>query len=271
MEPSSPTPQILVEDTTAEETFDTDERETAGLTENAGQIAGAPSPNPAKTLNPKRPRIITSGLLGSDLSALERRVSPTDAHVSPTSPTSGDVDRILSPGGNTVIRHLRKASQRVVNIAHTDEHGQEADSFAFAGVSPKRPSISETPQEFPFSASATPTSPIRNFSTEFPADETGHSRWIDTVELQGKSLGIFGPKNVFRNWLCDILLHPYALVSSASLIASFTEPTIFVLIIAQTVFLTIQSAPDVETNPETFNWGGSWVDYCLFGVFVLYT
>lgn len=212
-EQSPATPQIVVEDTAAEEAFETDERETAALTENAGQIAGAPSPKRANTLSPKRPRIITSGLLGFDLGAIERRGSAPEVHVSPTSPTSGDIDKILSPGGNTVIRHLRKASQRVVNIAHTDEQSEELDSFALPASSPskKRPSISESPHELPFSASATPISPIGKFSTEFSVDETGHSRWIEAVELQGKSLGIFGPKNPFRNWLCDVLLHPYVL------------------------------------------------------------
>jgi hypothetical protein len=210
-EQSPATPQIVVEDTTAEDAFDTDERETAGLTENAGPIAGAPSPKRAKTLSPKRPRIVTSGLLGSDLGALERRGSASDVHVSPTSPTSGDVDRILSPGRNVVIRHLRKASQRVVNIAHTDEQDEDVDRFDSSGVLPKkRPSISESPREFPLSSSSTPISPTWRLSTEFAPDETGHSRWIETVELQGKSLGLFGPKNAFRNWLCDVLLHPYA-------------------------------------------------------------
>jgi voltage-dependent calcium channel len=52
---------------------------------------------------------------------------------------------------------------------------------------------------------------------------------------------------------------------------SGTEPLILLVIIAQTIFLTIQAAPNIETHPESLTWGTSWVDYCLLGVFVFYT
>ena len=51
---------------------------------------------------------------------------------------------------------------------------------------------------------------------------------------------------------------------------SATEPIILVVIVAQTIFLTIQSAPNVEEFPQTMIWG-QWVDYCLLAVFVFYT
>ena len=52
---------------------------------------------------------------------------------------------------------------------------------------------------------------------------------------------------------------------------SATEPIILLVIIMQTVFLTIQAAPNVDTFPHSLDWGHSWVDYCLLAVFIFYT
>jgi hypothetical protein len=203
------TPQIVVEDTSTEEVFETDERETAGLTDNASQIAGAPPSQTSRAVRAQRPRIDTTGMLGSDLGAVERRASASDIHLSPVSRTSADSDRALSPGGN-VMRHLRKASQRVVNIANEGDRPENIGGFSFPGGSPKlRPSMSDDGQELAFPSLGTPISPLDKLSTEFATAETGHSPWIEPVELRGKSLGIFGPDNAFRNWFCDILLHPF--------------------------------------------------------------
>src|SRR5205085_6640427 len=66
------------------------------------------------------------------------------------------------------------------------------------------------------------------------------------------------------------LLHMYVLTLRC-LTCSATEPIILLVIIAQTIFLTIQSAPNVEEFPQTIVWGHSWVDYCLLVVFIFYT
>jgi len=208
------TPQIVVQDTNAEETFEPDERETAGLAENASQIAGTsstPSVRRARTLETRRPRIDTSGMLVPDLGAVERRGSASDIHLSPLTPGGNDGERASSPGGNSVMRHIRKASQRVVNIGgQEDDRAESPGGFPFPGQSPKvRPMDMDGPREFPFPSLGAPVTPIEKMSTEFDVSETGHSRYLETVELRGKSLGIFGPDNAFRNWLCDVLLHPY--------------------------------------------------------------
>ena len=204
-------PQIVVEDTSTEEVFfEPDERETAGLTDNAGQIAGAPSLQRARTLGALGPRIDTSGILGSDLGIVERRGSAVDIHTPSIDQISNDGDRNLSPGGNSVIRHLRKASQRVVNIANTGDQTENAGGFPFPGASPKlRPTTPEDLEELSFPSLGAPISSNYKMSTEFAPSETGHSPWIETVELRGKSLGIFRADNSFRVRLCDILLHPY--------------------------------------------------------------
>jgi hypothetical protein len=202
-----PAPQIVVEDTGVQDVFEPDERETAGLTLNASEIAGALPVRRARTLSSRRIPAITTDTLGVDLGAVERRGSSMDTS-NPTSPISPGGEKKLTPGPSSVIRHLRKASQRVVNLANTSEEVEEAPGFPFPGHSPKvRPSTREGPVEFPFPSLGPPTSPVDKLSTEFSVSETGHSPFIETVELRGKSLGIFGPHNWFRNWLCNVLLH----------------------------------------------------------------
>ena len=150
---------------------------------------------------------------------------------------------------------------------------EEVTEHPFPEASHKRrPSTQDSPQELPFPTVGPRYAPSEKFRThtEFSAAETGHSVRIDTVEFRGKSLGIFGPHSTVRNRLCNLLLHPYV-ASQKELMNSATEPVIFVVIIIQTIFLTIQVAPNVEEYPETLIWGQSWVDYGLLAVFIFYT
>ncbi|KAL2269870.1 hypothetical protein VTJ83DRAFT_2054 [Remersonia thermophila] len=79
--------------------------------------------------------------------------------------------------------------------------------------------------------------------------------------LRGKSLGIFPPDNPIRKGLCDLLVNPW------------TEPLILVLIIAQAILLAVEAGPDVfvDGNGRPERWGASWIDWALFGLFVLFT
>jgi hypothetical protein len=206
----STAPEILVE-ADFEEAFEPDERETAALTDNASQIAGAPSARRTRVSSAPKLRIDTSGMLGADFGTVERQTPTVETRATPSSETPNDAGRILSPGGNPVIRHLRQASQRVVNIANDGDQTTDTEGFPFPGATPKLgPSIAEGPQEFPFPSLATPRARFENMSTEFDAMETGHSPWVETVELRGKTLGIFGSDSELRQWLCDVLLHPYS-------------------------------------------------------------
>src|SRR6202021_2512953 len=103
--------------------FEPDERETAGLTVNASQIAGTAPVRRARTLSTRRS---PGAMLGSDLGAVERRGSSVEGSTSPTSPTASNADRGLAPGGSSVIRHLRKASQRCVNLANAGDEAEGA-------------------------------------------------------------------------------------------------------------------------------------------------
>lgn len=214
MEQASPiaTPQIVVEDTGVQDVFEPDERETAGLTVNASQIAGTAPVRRARTLSPGRNRPGAGELLGYDLGAIERRGSTEGGTTSPTSPIASDTERNLAPATNSVMRHIRKASQRVVNLANAGDETDDNAGFPFMEAAPKsRPATREGPVEFPFPSLGTPNSSVDKFATEFNVSETGHSPHIDAVALRGKSLGIFGPDNYLRNLLCNLLLHTFLL------------------------------------------------------------
>jgi hypothetical protein len=79
--------------------------------------------------------------------------------------------------------------------------------------------------------------------------------------LKGKSLGIFGPENRLRKWLCDVLVNPW------------TEPLILVLIILQAILLAVEAAPDVflPGNERPERWGSTRIDWAIFGLFVVFT
>ena len=77
--------------------------------------------------------------------------------------------------------------------------------------------------------------------------------------LRGRSLGVFGPDNWLRLWLCEVLVHP------------ITEPFILILIVIQTVVLAVDSARAVDYMKRPMQWTGSWANYVLLGLFFIYT
>lgn len=211
------TPQIVVEDTAVQDVFEPDERETAGLAVNASQIAGTAPIRRARTLSPGRNRPGAGELLGYDLGAIERRGSTEGGSPSSPSPVASDSERNLTPATNSVMRHIRKASQRVVNLANAGAEAEDDSGFPFVEATPKsRPATRDGPVEFPFPSLGTSNSSVDKFSTEFNVSETGHSPHIDAVALRGKSLGIFGPDNYLRNRLCNLLLHTYVPLPTTS-------------------------------------------------------
>ena len=50
-----------------------------------------------------------------------------------------------------------------------------------------------------------------------------------------------------------------------------TEPVILVLIIFQTILLSIESSSDVFHHKRPERWGTTWIDYVLLILFVIYT
>lgn len=163
-----------------------------------------------------------------------------------------------SPSGNALIRAgsiMRMMSQRVVNLSNepevleqTIQRGEslkqarlEAPPSLPAVVNPfdDGPEVAASPQE----EKKAPTTAWRDHSNP----------------LRGKALGIFAPDNRIRAWLLDVLVHPV------------TEPFILIVIVIQTILLTIQTAPSVFIHPRSTHWGNSTLDYLFFVIFLLYT
>ncbi|EJT98090.1 hypothetical protein DACRYDRAFT_118858 [Dacryopinax primogenitus] len=77
--------------------------------------------------------------------------------------------------------------------------------------------------------------------------------------LRGTTLCLFGPRNYVRRKMHDFLLWRW------------TEPMILVLIIANVIILTIQAVPNVYATPREAGFFGTWEDFALFGLFVVFT
>ncbi|KAL1962687.1 hypothetical protein VTN77DRAFT_9231 [Rasamsonia byssochlamydoides] len=147
---------------------------------------------------------------------------------------------------------MRMMSQRVVNLSNEPELVEQSmrrnDSIKNARLDgpPSLPAIVDYDQD-----SSQESKHEKHVSSKAWKD---HSN-----PLRGKSLGIFAPDNPLRMWLCDILVHP------------ITEPFILVVIIIQTILLTIESAQSVYDHPRSKHWGSSSLDYSFFVIFVIYT
>lgn len=52
---------------------------------------------------------------------------------------------------------------------------------------------------------------------------------------------------------------------------SATEPIILLLIVVQTILLSIDAAPSVFDDPRAKGWGTSNIDYAMLSLFIIYT
>lgn len=113
-----------------------------------------------------------------------------------------------------------------------------------------------------------PTAPVEKAMRFFGAGKKDQpeSSFEQDVEkppnpLKGKSLGIFSAESRVRNLLCDLLVYP------------LTEPFILLLIVIQTILLAVAASKSVYEvgHGRPKRWGGSWIDYALLGLFVLFT
>ncbi|KAH6688201.1 calcium-channel protein cch1 [Verticillium dahliae] len=189
--------------------------------------------------------------------------------------TPGDNRRSRSPSTSEALHRagsiMRAMSQRVVNISSGE--GELADHRTSFQRS-RSPSEDRRRQQYN-------SGHMFNVDTSYPSHTTQHpvekepaggflsvdphvsvaSRPPMSNPLKGKSLGVFSSKSIVRRKLCDFLVHP------------FTEPMILVLIIFQTVLLTIEAAPNVfeDGNERPSTWGTTWIDYAMLGLFIVFT
>lgn len=170
----------------------------------------------------------------------------------------GRRSRSLSPGSAGAFQRasslVKSVSQRVVNLSNEPEvieqsiERDESNKHARMEGPPTLPAMSDFAYD-----SNNPELPPREKRT------SGRSWRYRNNPFKGKALGILGPDNAFRLWLCDVLVHP------------IMEPLILVIIIIQTILLTIESTNSVSSSPMAVRWGSTPFDYVFFGIFVIYT
>ncbi|KAL4917644.1 Ion transport protein-domain-containing protein [Aspergillus aurantiobrunneus] len=152
---------------------------------------------------------------------------------------------------------MKSVSQRVVNLSNEPEVveqslSRESHKSSRMEAPPSLPSLPDYAHDAPSSASL----------DEQTSQEKSASKkaWKGLNNpLRGKALGILSPDNPIRMWLCDILIHP------------FTEPFILIIIVVQTILLTIESAQSEWTHPRPTSWGLNIMDYPYFAIFIIYT
>ncbi|KAK3310294.1 Ion transport protein-domain-containing protein [Chaetomium strumarium] len=236
---------------------------------------GDPSPrNSFQTVSdlgntPSRAR--SAQMLGFDLEpglASDRHRSYGD-HLSPV-----DRRRSRSPSTSSALYRassiMRAMSQRVVAISGEGDLVDQANRqnrsrspsphrrLPTDGAGPMLVDTSYPSQLFETPAEKKPASDY--FPSQSPAPKLRRRGPLPNP-LRGNSLGVFSPDNPIRKRLCDILVNPC------------TEPIILILIIAQTVLLAVEAAPDVfvEGNGRPERWGSTRIDWAIFGLFVVFT
>lgn len=189
--------------------------------------------------------------LGDDLPHLE------DGMGSRRGSSVRDRSRSLSPSGSTGALQragsmVKSMSQRVVNLSNEPEVVQqtidreELDKNARMDGPPVLPAMEDYAHN-------------TNQQTQTAREKRSSSRlWKDRNNpFKGRSLGILGPNNPLRLWLCDILVNP------------FMEPLILIVIVIQTILLTVQDA--LPTYPDSVRWGNSKFDWVFLTIFIIYT
>lgn len=158
---------------------------------------------------------------------------------------------------------MRNMSQRVVNISNEPEIA-ERTMRRKSSVRHPQDRLQEPPSfpALPTYLHDGPSSPLAT-PIEKPPSPTQSSkpsaRWDrPSNPFRGRSLGIFGPDNMLRLKLSDLLVHPV------------TEPLLLVLIVVQTVLLAVDASENVFVHPRDATWGSN-IDFALLGLFVVYT
>ncbi|KAJ5950888.1 uncharacterized protein N7479_009301 [Penicillium vulpinum] len=189
--------------------------------------------------------------LGDDLPHLE------DGMGSRRGSSVRDRSRSLSPSASSGALQragsmVKSMSQRVVNLSNEPEvvqqsiEREELDKNARMDGPPALPAMVDYAH-----LSSQEAQPAREKRA------SGRS-WKDRNNpFRGRSLGIMGPNHPIRLWLCDILVN------------SFMEPFILIVIIIQTILLTVEDA--LPNDRDSVTWGSSKFDWVFLAIFTIYT
>lgn len=183
---------------------------------------------------------------------------------------------------NAAVDQLRRVSVRVVNVTGVDgdmlaeaeveaeeaERAREGGRSAVSLASRRRSSVGTGATGAEEGSVGRSESVDRRDTGSAEAPGRRDYEWEKEVQwsekafrvLRGKTLGVFGPDNPFRQACARVLT------------ARWTEPAILLLIILQVVVQTIQSSYNVYEHPRsTKGFFHSWEDYVLFVVFCAFT
>ena len=194
--------------------------------------------------------------LGDDLPNLESGLGGRRRGSS----SAGDRSRSLSPGSGSALQRagsmVKSMSQRVVNLSNAPEVIEDSIRREESWNNSRM----EGPPQLPAMPDYAHDTTTGDTVDDQPAEKRASSRaWKNRSNpLRGKSLWLLPADNPIRLWLCDILVHP------------FTEPFILLVIILQTILLTVESAKPVWDNPRG-HWGKSPLDYVYLCIFIIYT
>ncbi|OJJ35434.1 hypothetical protein ASPWEDRAFT_40623 [Aspergillus wentii DTO 134E9] len=196
----------------------------------------------------------TGARLGDDLPHLESGLGGRRPR---GSSSAGDRSRSLSPSASGFALQrassmMKSMSQRVVNLSNEPEVVEQSirreESYQNARM--------EEPPSLPA---------MVDYAHDIPPDDRRTKRasrraWRERNNpFKGRSLGILGPDNLIRVWLCDILVHPFA------------EPFILIVILIHTILMAVESSDAVKHTEQPPRWGTSPIDYCNFAIFIIYT
>jgi len=196
--------------------------------------------------------------LGDDLVNVERGRPSSTLSARTLSVSAGASP--LSRAGTMV----RKMSQRIVNLSNEpdpieinvrQERSQRASNDSRMQEPPSLPAM----QDYAHDDQPSPPLPMEKANPLVFAEDANDDWKPPANPLKGRSLGIFGPENRLRLWLCDLLVHPA------------TEPVILLLIVLQTILLAVDAAPNVDYGQRPAKWRSTWIDYGLLVLFSIYT
>jgi hypothetical protein len=209
---------------------------------------------------------VSTSMLGDELNQAEEGTSPGMRPRRQSSARSLSPKSPLLKTGTAILRNM---SQRIVNLSNEQDVVEKAIRRKASQSQKEPPEGIEMDQVPPIPGTLDgpdTAAEIDPFEKAPAVEETPvHVRRKSQPKcgpnpFLGKSLGLFSPENWLRMKLCDLLLHPW------------TEPTVFCLIILQTILLAIDSSRTVQYNdPKKVRFGKSWIDYFLLVLFVIYT
>lgn len=175
---------------------------------------------------------------------------------------SASIARSLSPSSplHRASTMVRKMSQRVVNLSNEPELVEHEMRRRTSGQRRREDPDDDTQSHEENASHVSSEKVSMQESLPPPQMPPGGYDWVlHANPLRGKSLGVFPPDSKVRTKLCDFMVHPWI------------EPGILMLIILQAVLLAVDAAPHIYEQPHALTWNGSWIDYTIFVLFIIYT